>query len=78
MTSTDHSRIMLTNAARKAEHNVKVAGKGLARHNPKYVRDHFKQKVMMKTKGGARELWNAFRHFDKDGSGDIDLRVHHG
>jgi hypothetical protein len=56
---------------------VKAAGKGLALHNPKYVRNLFKQKVMMKTKGGARELWQAFRHFDKDGSGDIDFDEFH-
>jgi len=73
MTSTDHSRVMLVNASKLAERNVKLGQKGLAIHNPQYVRNLLKEKVMMKTKGGARELWQAFRHFDKDGSGDIDF-----
>lgn len=73
MTTSDHSRDMLSKAARNAERNVKLGGAGLALHDPKHVRNLLKQKVMMKTKGGARELWQAFRHFDKDGSGDIDF-----
>ena len=73
MTSTDHSKQMLKKAAKVAERNVRLGNKGLAIHDQAFVRTLLKDKVMMKTKGGARELWNAFRHFDKDGSGDIDF-----
>ena len=73
MTGTDHSKLMLVRAAKVAERNVQRGQKGLALHNPGHVRTLLKDKIMMKTKGGARELWQAFRHFDKDGSGDIDF-----
>jgi Ca2+-binding EF-hand superfamily protein len=73
MTSTDHSKMMLSRAAKVAERNAQRGQAGLAIHDKKFVRRLLKDKVMMKTKGGARELWNAFRHFDKDGSGDIDF-----
>tara|TARA_B100000795_G_scaffold268499_1_gene255568 strand:+ start:4640 stop:6931 length:2292 start_codon:yes stop_codon:yes gene_type:complete len=72
MNSTDHSRAM-KHASKLSKRNVKNGQKGLAIHNPQHVRTLLKEKVMMKTKGGARELWQAFRHFDKDGSGDIDF-----
>ena len=59
----------LERANRRRAANLKKGSLGLK--TMAKIEETLRQKIMTNTKGGSRELYYAFQHFDRDGSGDI-------